>query len=250
MSHQIYQINIADHALRYRFREDASALYFRRFLHPVESGQFDIAVSDEDLDYIGKWLPNHSDVYLECKYLVYLTSLQLLQSDACIIHAAAFVWKGLAWLIAAPSGIGKTTQLAGWMRLLGEEVRIICGDMPVVTAQSDGTVRVWPSPWNGKEGWGGTVSAPLGGVIFLEQAEENSMELLAPGETVSRYFQQFACIPETKEQIWSLAALIDRFACAYPAWLLRNRGDRESTELSVQTLCAYLSKGSGIHETL
>ena len=238
-------MNLAGHTLRYRFRRPETLRFFQHYLRPAEEEQFHIAVSNEDMEYARSVFKNHTDVYLEIKYLIDLTARHLLQFDACIIHAAAFIWKGYAWLLVAPSGTGKSTQLARWRLSRGAEIQVICGDMPVVSTQLDGTIKVWPSPWNGKEGWGSMASAPLGGTIFLEQAQKNTIERIEPHLSVPCFFGQLACVPETQEQIYRLAALVERLARNYPVWILKNKGDQESTALTVDTLSDYLSKGSG-----
>ena len=243
-------MNIADHPIRYRFREKMAPIFFRNYSCPVEGNKYDICVSDEDIEYIREKLPDKSNAYLECRYLIDLTAQYLLQFGACIIHAAAFSWKGRAWLLAAPSGVGKSTQMFRWAQLFGTEIQVICGDMPAISAEPDGSITVWPTPWNGKEGWGGQTAAPLGGVLFLEQEEENSILRLEPGDVVFRYFRQFFRNAETAEQIRTLAMLIDRCVSTYPAWLLKNRGDLESARLSAHTLQTYLSEQGGSHETL
>ena len=233
-------MNIAGHPIRYRFRETMAPKYFGAYSHPVEGNDFDICVSDDDIDYIRKKLPDKPDAYLECRYLIDLTARHLLQFGACIIHAAAFSWKGYAWLLAAPSGVGKSTQMYRWAQLFGAEIQVICGDMPAISAEPDGTIMVWPTPWNGKESWGGRTAAPLGGVLFLEQEKENSILRLEPVDVIFRYFRQFPRNLETAEQIHTLAMLIDRCASTYPAWLLKNRGDLESARLTAHTLQAYI----------
>ena len=234
-------MNAADHMVRYRLREPDTHQYFLRQMQPAEGEQFDIAVDDADMAFMKRLLPDQPTAYRESKYLCEKTAVYLLRFDACLFHSAAFVWRGFAWLLAGPSGFGKTTQMVWWKQLFGEEVQVISGDMPILTTQSDGTIRVWPSPWNGKERWAGSISAPLGGVIFLEQKKENSISLIGPEESVWRCFQQYGCMPETEDEIHRLAALVDRTVSVYPIWLLQNRGDKEAALLTAHTILKHLS---------
>ncbi len=200
--------------------------------------------------FVKRLLPDHTDAYCEGKYLSEKTAVYLLRFNACLFHAAAFAWHGFAWLLAGPSGIGKTTQMFRWKLLFGEEVQVISGDMPILTTQPDGSIRVWPSPWNGKERWSGSISAPLGGIIFLEQTKENDIMTIGPEQCVWRCFQQFGCMPETEKEIHRLAALIDRIVAAYPCWLLYNRGDEEAARVTAHTIMRYLFAGREEHEKL
>lgn len=54
----------------------------------------------------------------------------LLPHGRAIIHAVCFVWCGKAWLICAPSGVGKTTHYKQWKRLFPNEVEMLNGDKP------------------------------------------------------------------------------------------------------------------------
>ena len=250
MKQMIYQMNVAGHILRYRLRDPDTLRFFSHYMFPAEGDQFDIAVSDRDMAFIQKCFPEHTAAYCESKYLIEMTAVYLLRFDACIFHSAAFIWQGFAWLLAGPSGVGKTTQMIHWKRRFGDDVQIISGDMPILATQPDGSILVWPSAWNGKERWAGTTAAPLGGVIYLEQAQENTIARIGPEQSVYRIFHQYGCRPETKEQIIRLAALVERTVSQYPTWLLQNRGDDASMLLTAKTICAYLSEGSTENEAL
>ena len=62
--------------------------------------------------------------------------------------------------LAAPSGVGKTTQLNLWWQLYPGEITIINGDKPALQFQENGPILVHATPWRGKEALGGTGSAP------------------------------------------------------------------------------------------
>ena len=54
-----------------------------------------------------------------------LVSRFLLKYNRCIFHGVAFLWKDQAWIITAPSGTGKTTQICLWQKLFGREIEIM-----------------------------------------------------------------------------------------------------------------------------
>ena len=245
MERQLFELCLGGRSLRYLLRDPAAARYFAMPLLPCRGDSWDVTADDE-LMRQGRELfpPGINDAVLEYKLLLLPTAQALLRFDACIVHAVAFAWRGLAWLLCGPSGTGKTTQYRRWVELCGEDVQLICGDMSTVSLEPDGSVLISPSPWPGKEGWPGVTQAPLGGVVYLEQSDENTISPMAPTQSVRQMLEYSLCRPDSPDGISSLAALLDRIVSDYPIWLLRNRGDLASARLTMETLDAYLTKGT------
>lgn len=230
----VFEARLAGHPLRYAFRYPATRRYFRSWLKPC-GGEAEILASAEDVARAHELIPQeNAEDYAEFKALIGLTCRALLHRDCSLFHAAAFLWRGRAWLLTAPSGTGKTTQFMNWRRLLPAEITMISGDMPAL-ALSEGGITVHPSPWNGKENIGSFLSAPLGGTVLLEQGAENRMEPLPTREAIEALFPQFPCNPETEEEIRAMCRLLGALLRA-PVWKLVNLGDPASTELLRSTL--------------
>ena len=121
-------------------------------------------------------------------------------------------------------------------------VTVISGDMPALEPREDGAVWVHPSSWNGKENLSSRISAPLGGIVLLEQGKENCIAPLSPREGVLPLLQQFMALPETEGELLAMAALLERMLRTAPAWKLVNLGDDASTELLRNTLLADLTE--------
>lgn len=177
--------------------------------------------------------------FAEFVLLMPLASRALLGQDAALVHGVGFLWRGKAWLITAPSGVGKTTQLNHWRRQWPEELELINGDKCVLELGEDGRFWLHPCPWTGKEGDAGTACAPLGGVILLEQAGENSIGRLAPQDAALRMLQAFILNYDTEEEARSAAAMTERLLRSVPVWLLRNRGDAASSALIRETIVKW-----------
>ena len=243
MDKQTYELNIAGRTVRYRFREPQTARHFLLPLTPRAGDRHVIEISDKLMERGRELLTVQiSDDVLEYKLMMAPTARYLLRYDALLIHAVAFLWRGRAWLLSAASGVGKSTQFRLWRELYGEDVQIICGDMPALSLESDGSILVSPSPWPGKERWSGTVSATLGGVVFLEQAEENEIVRLEPAQSLDLLHERCLCRPRTVEEIHSFAVLLDGVLSHHPVWLLRNRGDPASAQLTARAIEDYLSE--------
>lgn len=179
-------------------------------------------------------------------YTCILIVSDLLLPDACIFHGTAFIWKGLAYILTAPSGTGKTTQFLNWSCLYGDEVRIINGDKPALRVFDDQTVTVYPTPWNGKEDLRGDQSARLGGIICLEQAACNAIHRCTVKEAVPLLFPQVFSLAEDEKSVHTIGSFVEKLLHAAPVWLLSNKGDLDSARLTQETILAYRGKMTGV----
>ena len=164
----------------------------------------------------------------------------LLPFNRCVFHGTAFLWHDKAWLFSAPSGTGKTTQYRQWRRLYRDEVRILNGDKPILQFCDDGTIMVHPSPWKGKERMGSMLKAPLGGIIYLQQGQENTIERMESQDAAVPIYRQFLFLPETEEAVRQVCRMEDKLLRNIPVWRLVNKGDAESAELTHDTLTKWL----------
>ena len=121
----------------------------------------------------------------------------LLPYGRILFHGAAILWRGRVWVFTANSGTGKTTQYMLWKLCFGSEVKILNGDKPLLEFR-EGGILVHPSPWRGKEGLGSLDAAPLGGIILLEQSEENRMRRLLPAEAAGPLLDAAAVYPQER----------------------------------------------------
>ena len=176
-----------------------------------------------------------TDAYIEECEISRAAGTALLPFGRAVFHGAAFVWRQKAWIFAAPSGTGKTTQYRLWKLLFGDEIQMLCGDKPVIEIEHGGTT-VFSSPWRGKENMGNRITAPLGGIIILEQEKENSIRRLLPREAAGRIYLQFMFSRKTKEQLLAVCSLEHRLLSTVPVWLLKNRGDEASAMLCRETI--------------
>ena len=121
---------------------------------------------------------------------------------------------------------------------------MICGDMPALEKRPDGSVWIHPTSWNGKENLGSRISAPLSGIVLLEQDGVNEIMPLTPRQAIPPLLRQFIIRPDTEEQIRALAGILDGTLRSVPVWKLRNLGDDASTELLRRTLAQRQTGGS------
>ncbi|MFR8332274.1 MAG: hypothetical protein ACLU9S_07845 [Oscillospiraceae bacterium] len=202
--------------------------FFAGFLTDSPSYTACLRVTQEDLRQAACYCPaDASPEFLETVALVSAFGGPVcFLMTVCLFHSAAMVFREQAYLFAAPSGTGKTTQLNLWRELYPEETTILNGDKPVLQFLDTGTIVVHASPWRGKESLGGTGSAPLGGIIYLRQSQADRWAPMPPGAAILPMLGQFFCTDRTEEHYRLLLPLLKRLVCATPIWLLENREGR------------------------
>ncbi|MEF2621268.1 MAG: phosphoenolpyruvate carboxykinase [Xylanibacter rarus] len=99
----------------------------------------------------------------------------ILRHDAVSIHASAVFCNGQAYLFLGKSGTGKSTHSALWIENIpGTE--LLNDDNPTIRILN-GKAYAYGSPWSGKTACYKNVSFPVGGMVRLNQASENSFQL-------------------------------------------------------------------------
>lgn len=183
--------------------------------------------------------PDATDGALEYNLLVAKAADALLPFERYLFHGVAFLWHGKSYIFTAPSGTGKTTQYLLWRRLYGDEVRMLNGDKPILAYGENGELWVHSSPWMGKESLGRRASAPLGGIVYLSQAKENTIARLPIREAVLPLFCQFLFSANLENEVHQVCAIEETILRTVPVWHLANRGDEASARLGHDTLLQF-----------
>jgi hypothetical protein len=173
--------------------------------------------------------------FAEHSLLIEAFANPVLRYGRFLFHGVSFRWHGKALILTGLSGVGKTTQYHHWLSQFGSEIELISGDKSLIEVRDD-SFLVHPSPWTGKEREQGTASAPLGGIVLLEQGTENTMRPLTRGEAVFPLLLQFLYRPVDTESLDLVCSYEEKLLSAIPVWKLVNRGDPESAALCYHTL--------------
>lgn len=240
LEEKFYQLTLSNINFKVKFQHPLTlSQYFSDFCKL--SGDIDaremISVSSEEI--YNRKEDFGSESFTEFNLLLEHFCNRLLPYDRCLFHSVAICVDDRAWLITAPSGTGKSTQYRNWKALFGDEVRLICGDKPILEFQDFGDIIVHPSPWRGKERWRGSDPAKLAGVVYLEQGLYNEISPMAVPDAVVPLYTQFLYQPETETQLRQAASMLDRILRQVPVWKLINTGDLESARLTYDTICAW-----------
>lgn len=183
----------------------------------------DPAILEGDALYriIGDWLPLH---------------------DRMILHGVAVEYRGRGFVFMAPSGTGKSTHALLWRQHLDGGMRILSGDKPVVSlerGEGEGpagpAIRVWGSPWGGKECIVERGSAPLCGICLIRRGARNAIEHVEPLEFLDTMLAQ-SYVPGADPAATRALGIIDAILGSVPLWALTCDMAEEAAIVSFESL--------------
>lgn len=233
------RVCLADICLDYALRYPETKKYFEKYIcaEPQDIENTVLTVTDELWERHRNVAESSiSEAYTEFYALLGITSRALLKHGKCLFHGVAFLWRGKAWIITAPSGTGKTTQLRMWKKMLENEIEVINGDKPIMECCEDESVWIYPSPWNGKENISGTKRGKLAGIVYLEQANHNEINRMDIRSSMLPIYRQFLYYGDYEEEIREVGRMQDIVLRNIPVWKLCNLGNEASAELTRNTL--------------
>lgn len=175
-----------------------------------------------------------SDGYLESICLYRAIAMELPRYDAFLMHCSAVETGGRCYAFAAKSGTGKTTHTKLWRRMLGDSLRVINGDKPIMRF-IDGRLCACGTPWAGKEMLNTNAVSPLAGICFLFQSPDNTIKRLSPSEALQRTANQII-IPRDAYGAARTLDLVSKMLTEIPAWLLGCNISQEAAKLSYETM--------------
>ena len=160
----------------------------------------------------------------------------LLKFDGLYLHASAVELDGKAYLFSADSGTGKSTHTRLWQQIHGEKARVFNDDKPALR-RVDGVWYAYGPPWCGKDGININMKAPVAGICFLKQAQDNKIRQLNSAEVLQRILPQTMYRNKTAKQMDLLLRSVDDLLEKIPVFELECRPDPEAARLSYTTMC-------------
>lgn len=219
-------IKIADIPFKLRLLRPELMVRYDEYVTEATPEAVDISVSEDEIKQRNTSNPLSAELFMHALSV----GDELPAHNRLLFHGCAFEWQGKAWIFTGPSGTGKTTQYVQWKLLYGDEIHAINGDKPVLEFRDD-CIMVHSSPWRGKEHMGILPCAPLGGIIYLNKAEENSVGRITPQEAANPMLRQILFNAPNEECIRKAAALEEKMLETVELWRLDNRGDKASAKL-------------------
>ncbi len=158
---------------------------------------------------------------------------QLPNFGAAVFHGAAITCGERGYLFTAPSGTGKSTHIRLWKKYF-ENVDIINGDKPILKGENEG-IRVYSSPWCGKEGWQKNRSAPLFGICIIRQSKENRIRRLSAAEALPHLMRQIY-LPKKGDGRGLTLELLNTLLCSVPIFMLDCDISEEAAKTSFEAM--------------
>lgn len=194
-----------------------------------------VARTDPELVEMFERLGQESSyAYLESICIYRAICLQLPQRDAFVFHAAVIEVDGNAYAFTAKSGTGKSTHIGLWKKLLGDKVKIVNGDKPIIR-MIDGYFYAYGTPWCGKEGWNRNVRAKLKGIAFVERDTQNRIDVIPSADAATRIMKQIL-IPKDAMGAINTFELVDKMINNVNCWLLGCNISVEAAEVAYKAM--------------
>ena len=188
----------AVHALCAEYRTDAAPDF-----------AVEISRSDNDRERAIAGQGTASDSCLETLAVYRAIAEKAPERGAFLFHGSALAVDGEGYVLAAPSGVGKSTHARLWRELLGERVAMINDDKPLIRVYGDGTAAVYGTPWDGKHRLSTNMSAPLRAVCVLERGEVNHIRPIPKAEALPALIRQ-TYRPRDPAALKATMALLDQ----------------------------------------
>jgi hypothetical protein len=163
------------------------------------------------------------------------------------LHSASILYRGRAWLFSAPSGTGKSTHAAHWVKHGWAE--ILNGDLNLI-APSDDSFAVRGIPWCGTSGIAANKTVPLGGIILLRRSTDGRDAVLdlRPDEKQLKIMQRLITPSWTAEQLTDCLAFAGSVSDAVPVWTLSATKHSVSANVMKAAIDRFLDGQAG-HST-
>ena len=144
-------------------------------------------------------------------YLEYICAYRkiadrLLEFDAFVMHGTVVEVEDKGIIFTAVSGTGKTTHMLYWQEMLGDKLKIINGDKPIIRFL-DGVPYAYGTPWAGKENLHTNSRVELKEICLIERAEKNEVLPLTGFQIVGLFLHQIyqPDVPNSVSKIYNLS---------------------------------------------
>ncbi len=196
-----------------------------------------IATEEEINYYVTKGVditpPVSENMVLFRKFNMILTRF-----NGSYIHSSAVLFDGKVYLFSADSGVGKSTLTERICRLYPDKAVVINDDKPSFRIK-DGKCYVYGTPFAGGTDKHVNICAELGGIVFLERSDANSIRRISASEAIPLLYKQarLANHPTIYDRLLSMISFIIE---NYPFYLMNCTNSDSAVSVALEVTKADL----------
>lgn len=222
----VFIVKLAGKQIQINSIHDELKDFFKEYL--VDDSCYDFSVSwgmeEILLEQKKSEQDNFSFAYLETLVALRKIAEHLPQKQCLLMHGASIAYQGKAYLFTAASGTGKSTHIRLWRKFLGKEVDIVNGDKPFLSIDksepnSQAHIRIYGTPWAGKENWQKNHNFQLHGICLLNRGKSNTIRKMTPTECLPLILNQIY-LPASTSSAECTLALIELLITSVPLYYL------------------------------
>ena len=229
-------IMLADRVISVEYRDKRFADFFARWETEKTDSELTV-ITDEEKIAAERVFNIKDDFYPESSAILRSIAEWLPLNNSFLLHSAVFDVNGSGVALAAHSGTGKTTHMLLWQKLLGDKLKIINGDKPIIRffENEPETPYAYGTPWNGKEHFGNAERTPLRHLCFVERADVNSCERVTAEEITNRVLSQ-VYMPHSAQAAANTLTLINRLVSSVKLWKIKCNTDISAAQTAYNAI--------------
>ena len=203
-----------------KFKNPFGEKYCERYLYKgAQEPDFSVEVNEQMLEQERQYdLYDSSEELLECIAAYREICNLAFQYDCIFMHCSAIAYHNNGILFTAPSGTGKSTHSALWVKHFGKDVTVVNDDKPLLREQN-GNIFVCGTPWDGKHHRSTNIMVPVKAVVVLSQGEENAIRPASRQEALYHLLNQ-TIRPDNPEQMNTVLNIVEKMIKSIPVYHL------------------------------
>lgn len=129
------------------------------------------------------------------------------------------------------SGVGKSTHSRLWLSDIPGS-SLLNDDQPAVKLETDGTVRLYGTPWSGKTPCYKSEAANLRGIFRMVQAPHNQVRPLSPVDLFRELLSSCSMMKSDPGTFRRIISVLAKVSTLVPGFILENRPEPEAAFLA------------------
>ena len=151
------------------------------------------------------------------------------------MHASVIENRGRGYLFLGKSGTGKSTHSRLWLANVAGS-HLLNDDNPIVRLRDDGSIWVYGSPWSGKTPCFVNKGVPVGGIVQLSQAPENTIRRCTLPEAYAALYSSISGLKMNHEMYDGLHETMEKTVITVPFYHLDCLPDDAAAQLCSKTI--------------